>query len=63
MKIMGTNFEKKMFQPIHTLFTYSLPESYNAYKAEETMRWIKTLFARSQANIYVHSTVQQTIVA
>lgn len=37
MKIIGTNFEKKMFQPIHTLLTYSLPESYNIYKVEETM--------------------------
>jgi hypothetical protein len=59
---MGTNFEKKLFQPIHTLFTYSLPESYNVYEVEETMQWIKTLFVRSQASLYVHSTVQQTVL-
>ena len=37
MKIMGANFEKKMFHPIHTLFTCSLPGSYNVYKVEGTM--------------------------
>jgi len=37
MKIMGTNFENKMFQPIHTVFTYSLPGSYYVYKVDETM--------------------------
>jgi hypothetical protein len=36
MKIIGNNIEKQMFQPIQTLFTYSLPESYNVYKVEET---------------------------
>jgi hypothetical protein len=63
MKIMGNNFENKLFQPIHTLFTHSLPKSYNLYKVEDTMRWTKTLLAHPQAGIYVHSTVQQTVVA
>jgi len=63
MKIMGNNFEKKMFQSIDTVFTYSLPESYYVYKVEEKMHLFKTLFARSQASVYVQSTVQQTAVS
>ena len=62
MKIMGNNFEKKLFQPIRILFTYTLSESDSLYKVEDTMNWIKTLFTRSQVSIYVRNTVQQTVV-